>query len=68
MFLTKAGQIGKALCAEYKKNPLVMETLALLEKGAELAEGRHLYVGIRGAADTEGGMLAERLVLARITV
>ena len=34
MFLTKAGQIGKALCAEYKKNPLVMETLALLEKGA----------------------------------
>ena len=34
MFLTKAGQIGKALCAEYKKNPLVMETLTLLEKGA----------------------------------
>ena len=34
MFLTKAGQIGKALVAEYKKNPLVMETLALLEKGA----------------------------------
>lgn len=34
MFLTKAGQIGKALVAEYKKNPLVMETLTLLEKGA----------------------------------
>lgn len=34
MFLTKAGQIEKALVAEYKKNPLVMETLALLEKGA----------------------------------
>lgn len=34
MFLTKAGQIGKALCGEYKKNPLVMETLSLLEKGA----------------------------------
>ena len=34
MFLTKAGQIGKALCAEYKKSPLVMETLTLLEKGA----------------------------------
>ena len=34
MFLTKAGQIGKTLCSEYKKNPLVMETLALLERGA----------------------------------
>lgn len=34
MFLTKAGQIGKALVADYKKNPLVMETLTLLEKGA----------------------------------
>ena len=31
MFLTKAGQIGKALCAEYKKSEAVKSVLSLFE-------------------------------------
>ena len=34
MFLTKAGQIGKALCAEYKKSEAVKSVLSLFEAGS----------------------------------